>query len=281
MSTESHRPIDERDSACRPTLENAMRSTTDSSRTTIGAPHNHDASARTVIIPRGCNGPPDSAQGGWMAGLIAERVGLAATVTLRSMPPLETPLSVESGCDVVRVRHGQAVVGEGRPQSLAAAAPRTVSWDEALEGRAAYLTQIAPTHPFRTCFGCGPDRSPDNALRIFAGPVPRRDLVAAPWEVTDVLDEGHVSIPLVWAAMDCPTASAFALSDQPEPVGVVLLANLALDIKALPSFGDHCVITAWPLGRAGRKWSSGGALLSPDGTVLATAEALWIEPRSR
>jgi hypothetical protein len=79
--------------------------------------------------------------------------------------------------------------------------------------------------------------------------------------------------------MDCPTASAFALSNEPEPVGVVLLANLALDIKVLPSFGDHCVVTAWPLGRAGRKWFSAGALLSADGTVLATAEALWIEPR--
>jgi len=256
-----------------------MRSGKDVSRTMIGAPRSDHASARTVIIPRGCNGPPESGQGGWTAGLIAEQIGFAATVSLRAMPPLETPLSVESDRDPVRVRHGEAVVGEGRPQSLAVAASRTVSWDDALDGRAAYLSQIAPTHPFRTCFGCGPDRSPDNALCIFAGPGPRRDLVAAPWEVADVLHEGHVSIPLVWAAMDCPTASAFALSNEPEPIGVVLLANLALDIKALPSFGDHCVITAWPLGRAGRKWSSAGALLSPDGTVLATAEALWIEPR--
>ncbi len=257
-----------------------MRSGNNISPTMTGAPRRDDTSARTVIIPRGCNGPPESGQGGWTGGLIAEQIGLAATVSLRAMPPLETPMSVESDRDLVRVRHGEAVVGEGRPHTLTVDVPRTVSWEEALDGRAAYLAEIAPTHPFRTCFGCGPDRSPDNALRIFAGPVPRRDLVAAPWDVADVRGVSHVSIPLVWAAMDCPTASAIALSNESERVGVVLLAKLAVDIKALPSFGDHCVITAWPLGRAGRRWSSAGALLSADGTVLATAEALWIEPRS-
>ena len=33
----------------------------------------------------------------------------------------------------------------------------------------------------------------------------------------DLLDEGQVSIPLVWAAMDSPTGRTFAFSKEPDP----------------------------------------------------------------
>ena len=49
-----------------------------------------------VSVPRRFNGPPDSANGGYTCGLVAELVDAdVVQVTLRSPPPLETELAVE------------------------------------------------------------------------------------------------------------------------------------------------------------------------------------------
>lgn len=232
-----------------------------------------------VTLPRACNGPPDSGHGGWTAGAVAAYVGPSASVSLRALPPLGRPLAVERDGEVVRLCDGETVVAEARPAEVTAVPPRPVGADEAEAGRAAYLAEVAPSHPFPTCFGCGPAREVGEALRVFAGPVPSRDLVAAPWEVTDVLGLGEVTDALVWAALDCPTGMAFSALPDWEAGRPLLLANLAIDVRARPSFGDTCVATAWVIDHEGRKWRSAGALTGPAGELLAVAEALWIEPR--
>ena len=45
---------------------------------------------------------------------------------------------------------------------------------------------------------------------------------------------------------------------------------------ALPAVGEALVILAWQRGSEGRKHHSGSALFTPDGDLLARAEATWI-----
>jgi hypothetical protein len=43
--------------------------------------------------------------------------------------------------------------------------------------------------------------------------------------------------------------------------------------------GEEQVVIGWPLGRDGRKRQAGSAVISPQGEILAVADALLIEPR--
>src|SRR5689334_504274 len=56
--------------------------------------------AVSVVIDRRFNGPPASGQGGYSAGLLAERIPSdCAAVSLRLPPPLDTPLEIEERDD--------------------------------------------------------------------------------------------------------------------------------------------------------------------------------------
>ena len=46
----------------------------------------------TMTIPRRFCGPPNSANGGYVCGMLARHIPGAAEVTLRAPPPLEKPL---------------------------------------------------------------------------------------------------------------------------------------------------------------------------------------------
>src|SRR5258705_1038213 len=112
----------------------------------------------------------------------------------------------------VRVRHGGTLVATAVParDSPALWVPDTVSETEAraAQGRARYFQ--APVFP--ECFVCGPQRRPGDGLRIFPGPVPGRELCAAPWTPDASLADGGRSLrpEIVWAAMDCPSGIAAA-----------------------------------------------------------------------
>ncbi|GMQ78406.1 MAG: hypothetical protein BMS9Abin02_0913 [Anaerolineae bacterium] len=47
-----------------------------------------------ITIDSKFNDPPDSGNGGYVCGLLANFIGLEAEVTLRKRPPLEKPLSI-------------------------------------------------------------------------------------------------------------------------------------------------------------------------------------------
>lgn len=81
----------------------------------------------------------------------------------------------------LRVRHDGTLIAEAAPapRYQAPAVPALVSMAEA-EAAAGGARYFADTL-FPTCFGCGMSRAPGDGLRIFPGPVPGRDLWAAPW----------------------------------------------------------------------------------------------------
>jgi hypothetical protein len=51
-------------------------------------------------------------------------------------------------------------------------------------------------------------------------------------------------------------------------------------VGRVPTAGERCVVTSWPLGVDGRKLFAGTALFAEDGELLALARQVWIEPRS-
>jgi hypothetical protein len=215
-----------------------------------------------VIDPRFC-GPDESGNGGYSCGLLAREIGAPAEVTLRLPPPLARPLEF----DGVRLRDGDDVVAEARRAEIAFDPPAPVTFAEAEAAQAPDLDS-----PFPHCFVCGHARAPGDGLRIFAGPVDARDVVAAPWTPR----EGEIGPEFVWAALDCPGAYATGAQGR----GAIVLGRLGARVDRIPHPGERCVVMGWPLGSEGRKHYAGTALYTAEGELLGVARATWIEPRS-
>ena len=132
-----------------------------------------------VVIDRRFHGPPDSAQGGYACGLLAERVASpCVAVSLRLPPPLERPLEVSPGDGAaVLLRDGDRLLAEAVPAELRLELPEPVSLGEA--ELASARCPWSERHPFPGCFGCGPERSQEEAVAITMGPVQGREGVFA------------------------------------------------------------------------------------------------------
>jgi len=229
-----------------------------------------------VTIPARCNGPPESANGGYACGLVAGLLGCeAAEVTLRSPPPLERPLRVERDDERVVLRDGDAVVAEGRPAELPLDVPEAVSPAEAQAASEAGRERWTAWHPFPSCVVCGPDRAPRDGLRVFPGEL-RDRVFAAAWTPHESLDDGHgrVRPEYVWAALDCPTSAPVANYGEGPPS---VLARLTARLDRPVRVGERHAILSWPLEVDGRKRRAAAALFDADGGLLCASDALWIE----
>jgi hypothetical protein len=226
-----------------------------------------------VTIPERFNGPPGTAHGGYACGVVADAIGLGASVRLRRPPPLGVPLARRYDDDgVVRLFHDDAVVAEGRPAHPALETPPAPSWAVAATAASALA---ASDHPFPTCFACGPDRAHDG-LRLAPGPVGRGRMLACTWRpAAELADGGPVVDPrFVWAALDCPGGLACL-----RPGSVALLGTMTALLEApVAPRGDY-IVASWPLGSAGRMHRAGAALYERGGRRVALAETLWITPR--
>lgn len=224
------------------------------------------------MIPARFNGPPESGHGGYSAGLAASLVEGPAAVALRAPPPLETELAVERREDgSAALLDGDRVVLEARSTTVDVEAPAPVTVEDARAAEAGSFF-LSDSHPFPTCFACGPKRAEGDGLRLFAGAVADRDLFAAAWTPAAEFGDAAVDPLFVWAALDCPSS---ALVERMPSV----LATLAVDIRAPVAVGEPHVIGAWLLGHDGRKCHSGVALWDATGAVCALGRALWIELR--
>ncbi|MGH2838458.1 MAG: hypothetical protein ACRDJY_08955 [Thermoleophilaceae bacterium] len=229
--------------------------------------------ADSLAIPARFNGPPDSGHGGYSAGLAASLVEGPAQVALRAPPPLETPFAVDRRDDgSVALLDGDRVVLEARAATVDVDVPDPVSVEDA-KAAEADSPFLDDSHPFPTCFACGPRRSEGDGLRLFAGRVAGRDLFAAAWTpAAEFAADGARVDPLyVWTALDCPS-SAPAMSG-----ATIVLASLTAEVRAPVKAGEPHVIGSWRIERDGRKSLSGVALWDADGRVCAAGRALWIE----
>lgn len=232
-----------------------------------------------IVVEHRFHGPPDSANGGYAAGRLAAHVDApVVTVRLTAPPPLEHPLGVFGLEDAsVELRDGDVVVGTARPGELDVGAPPAVTLEQAATA-AARSPIRAELHPFPTCFGCGPLRSPDDALRHVCGPVEGGTIGAAPANTSPAMphdDSGALLPEIVWAALDCP--SSYPVMNMQGAAHVLGTLTARIDRPVL--VGEAYVCVAWRLGVEGRKKHSASAILDADGRTCAIARALWIELR--
>jgi hypothetical protein len=209
----------------------------------------------TLTIPPVYNGPPGSANGGVTCGLLAQATGLDE-VTLRQPPPLAVELRVEDGS----LYDGETLIASAASGAVTATPPPAVPLSEAALATASYGGW--QDHPFPTCFVCGPQNA--EGLRLFPGHV-RDGVVAAPWIPAD---QDPV---MVWAALDCPSGWSHDLPGRP-----MVLGRMACRIDSLPKPGDDHVVLGWRVAEEGRKVSTGSALYTASGDVLAVAQQTWI-----
>lgn len=219
------------------------------------------------------NGPPGSANGGYICGCLAERAGGDCVETrLMAPPPLETamPLRLDNG--ELFALHGDHPVARARGASLPAmtvpAAPSVA------EARAAEEHFIGfKDHAFPGCYVCGPDR--EDGLRLFPGWLEDRRAVACTWTPTEEQGDGHerVTLPQLYAALDCP--GSFSLVR--DPGNWVVLGSFTVQVDEAPRLGEAHVIIGWPEGRDGRKLFAGTAVFNQEGRCLATAHAVWVQ----
>jgi hypothetical protein len=237
----------------------------------------------SVTIHARFNGPPDSANGGYACGLLASAIDGPAEVTLRKPPPLGRALRIHRDGERVVLVDGVEIVAEAVAihPDWELSPPVSLDVARAAVARSPFL---ARPRPFVTCFVCGPDRPENDGLSIFPGPlVGRTDRHAGTWTPDASLADAdrRVRPEIVWASLDCPTSGP--VGNRPEADGTlrpIVLARLAVELRAPVEVEREHVMTAWRIAVDGRKRHAGSALFTADGELLASARALWIELRS-
>ncbi|MBA9001965.1 hypothetical protein [Thermomonospora cellulosilytica] len=225
-----------------------------------------------LIIGARFNGPPDSGNGGYVAGTLAARLGDlgdaadGVTVVLRNPPPLEVPLRVDAG-DGGRLRlyDGERLLAEAMPGKVEASPIPAVAYETAVTAAAGYPGKGGDT-PFARCFVCGPAR--EDGLGLTPGPVDAGTM-ATPWTPDASLEMGP---EIVWAALDCPGGWATDLLARP-----ALLGTMTARVTALPEAGERCVVLGRLLRRDGRKAFAASTAYGEDGRLLGHADQVWIE----
>ncbi len=231
-------------------------------------------------------GPDRSGNGGYTAGSLAGRLPAAGAsaveVTLRQPPPLDVAMKVQY-VDLEdatrqalllmggsRIAVGQVVGGEPAPVEpvSAATAQQAMSRFPGLD-----------SHPFPSCFVCGPQRAHGDGLRIFPGPVDA-GVVASTWvpheSLTDRPDRPndpvqHVGIGTAWAALDCAGGWAGDVGERR-----MVLGRMTALVDALPLVDEPHVVLGEARGREGRKTFTASTLYDSDGRIVGRAEHVWI-----
>jgi hypothetical protein len=228
---------------------------------------------QSITIPRRFCGPPDSGNGGYVCGRLASFIDGPALVRLQVPPPLDEQMEVRPVNGGVEMVRGGTIVATALPAQVVLDVPPPPGFAESEFAARSYVG--FRSHPYPTCFVCGPRRTEGDGLRIFPGRHAGTKLVASPWIPDATLGDatGTVRPEFMWAALDCPGAFSFAL-----PVGsAVLLGELAADLKKPLAAGERCVVIGWEFARDGRRHYTGTALFSESGECRGMAKATWFE----
>jgi hypothetical protein len=238
----------------------------------------------TLTLPARFNGPPASCNGGYVAGVLAARLGGGTVeVTLRAPPPLDVPLQLrplEGGG--MSLHDGETLLAQAVVSAHALALLRLPPMPALEEAEAAgaigrMRARSRIGNPYDHCFGCGIER--EDGLRLVPSPVGDAGVVAAAWtpQAAHASPDGSLPDEIVWAALDCPAGIAWThrLPDAPP----MMTGRIAATIDAPLRAGETYVVAGWPIEQDGRKLYAGTAIVGRDGRVHARSLQLWLLPR--
>lgn len=229
------------------------------------------------MIGRQFRGPPNSGNGGYVCGLLANGLEGPVTSSIRALVPLDTELSLEvrDGGNVL-LGEQELLIGQGAPARQALPeAPMIPTLAQAAKATESHIGLTQRVHPI--CFTCGNERDEGDGLRIFPGQIEGADkgVVACPWTPHAAFADadGIVAPEVVWAALDCPGFFAWV---EKEGRHGALLGTMTGEIHIPPRAGETYVVLAWPILREGRKEFAGVALFDGAGRLMASAHQVWI-----
>ena len=227
-------------------------------------------SGAVVIDPR-FQGIPQIALGGYVGGLRAGGLTGAEAVFRRPVP-LGRRLRVEElDGQETALLDGPDLLVKVRPSRVDVRVPPTVTFDESEAARRAYPG--FSRHPFPNCFTCGPERGESDGLRIFAGPVAGREIVASPWTPNQSLAAGSAGVAgeYLWSALDCPSIWAVVMQEPIDSSQRGASGRLAVHQTAPVMPREPHIVMGWAIGRDERTRTGGAAILSATGEMCAVA----------
>lgn len=238
-------------------------------------------SASVTISRRYC-GPPNSGNGGYVCGVMAEALGGShVEVTLLAPPPLQLPLTLDCKGDEATLLDGARTIAVARvtdePLTIPDDAPPAVGYLEAVDAAAVFdVDAYQETHEYPGCYTCGPDRDEGDGLRIFPAATDRPDRYVWPWTPAPSLfgGSGDLHVAVVWAALDCPSGLAWIRQDA--DMGPIVLGKMAAVIHRMPAPGERLVVAGWTEPPQGRRRPARSAIYAENGTVLASSRATWV-----
>jgi len=222
-------------------------------------------------------GPPGCANGGYLAGLMANHAPGRVRIRLERPIPLQVPLELNTaeGGDLELTHEGTVLARALPAADVTLEVPSAPNYLAALEASRHFAGFI--NHPYPGCFVCGTARARGDGLRVFAGKCGAQYQVAAPWVADATLadGDGKVRPEFISAALDCP--GAFAARDD---MAQMLLGEFTARIDRRVHVDEPCVILGWRIAASGRKFEVGTALFDQGGELCARARAVWIELRA-
>ena len=231
----------------------------------------------TISVAAQFRGPPNSVNGGYACGVMGRLIEGPFTAVLRAPPPLDTPMVLVRDGEVVRLESqaGDLIGHAGLADTAAIPAPPAPpSLAEAIVASGGFPGLHRPFHPI--CFCCGDQVQEGIGLRVFTGQLAgaAAGVVAGPWTPNPVFADGEGLVPaeVIWAALDCPGSVSWVVSGG----GGGLLGTMTGELIRRPGAGETCIVLAWPIERSGRKMTSGAALFSAAGELLAKSHQVWI-----
>jgi hypothetical protein len=231
---------------------------------------------RLLVIARRFRGPPTSGNGGYTCGMLAAAASRPVEVRLIKPPPLDRRLEVvdDPATGGLNLVDGADLVATATPKTFELEVPRPPTYAEALAAVGNY--EGFQAHAYSDCFVCGPARHRGDGMRVFAAPIPARELVAAAWipDRTLVGADGKVLPEFMWAALDCPGFFATGAA-----IRGPLLGTYAARIDRCVHLDASCVVIGWALKHEGRKHVVGTAIFDNFGELCGRALATWVEPR--
>lgn len=231
----------------------------------------------TLIVERGFNGPRLSGNGGYVGGLLAQRLDAdgAVEVTFRAPIPLERPMALHRSNGSLELRDGDTLVCEARPGSVDGLSPPPppTDWTDVMQREREGGS--FEDSDFHYCIVCGRGRAVGDGLRVLgtSGPEAGRSLSCYLPHAAHANGEGRIKREFIWGTLDCPGAWA---AQDPNDWRPALTGRMTARIIDPPRVGERCAVVGWKLGAEGRKLYSGTALYTESGRLCALGHCTWI-----